>query len=447
MSQRSHVSAPAPLPIWRPAPPPGPAPRTFPIALLALILGVLGLALAIGWCAAGAPRAGAAGRSGVTDHAAGTVADWTVLVYMDGDNNLEAAALADLRKMARVGSSARVAIVAQFDRTSSTNLWDDTTAGNWVGTRRFLVQPGMEPDAAAAVQNLGEQTMGDPTTLADFVSWGVSSYPARHYALILWAHGAAWQGLASDGPADSASLTLPELSAALAIARARTGGTTLDLLGFDACLMGQLDVLQAVAPYAHVAVASAEVEPTQGWAWDVWLAALAADPAQEAATIAGVIVESYINSYHGTADVTLAAFDLAQVGQISAHLDRLTRALLAASPADHGVITRARATVDAYAPNMDEAVHAVDLGRFAQLLTAGGATGEVAAAAAALSGAIDQARLAHGAGLPHRQASGLSIYFPPTEAAYLPAYEQASPLPRLTHWATFLKAYHASLAV
>ncbi|NTU80597.1 MAG: hypothetical protein HGA45_14670 [Chloroflexales bacterium] len=71
----------------------------------------------------------------------------------------------------------------------------------------------------------------------------------------------------------------------------------------------------------------------------------------------------------------------------------------------------------------------------------------MAAAAAALNCAIDQARLAHGAGLPHRKATGLSIYFPPTTAEYLPAYEQASPLPRLTHWAEFLKAYHTSLAL
>ncbi|NTU80406.1 MAG: hypothetical protein HGA45_13685, partial [Chloroflexales bacterium] len=128
------------------------------------------------------------------------VADWTVLVYMDGDNNLESMALNDLRHMARVGSSAQVAIVAQLDRTASENLWDDTTAGDWVGTRRFLIQPGMEPDAAAAVQDLGEVSTGDPNTLADFLTWGVTHYPARRYALILWSHGAAWQGLTIDEP-------------------------------------------------------------------------------------------------------------------------------------------------------------------------------------------------------------------------------------------------------
>ena len=44
-------------------------------------------------------------------------ADWTFMVYMDGDNNLEAAALNDFREMAHVGSTADVNIVVQLDRT------------------------------------------------------------------------------------------------------------------------------------------------------------------------------------------------------------------------------------------------------------------------------------------------------------------------------------------
>ncbi|NTU86315.1 MAG: forkhead-associated protein, partial [Chloroflexales bacterium] len=198
-------------------------------------------------------------------------------------------------------------------------------------------------------------------------------------------------------------------------------------------------------PYARVAVASAELEPAQGWAWDAWLGALAANPGQDAAAIAGVIVDSYISSYQGSDDVTLVALDLAQVDQISAGLHRLASALLQAQPADYAAITQARTAVDAYEPHTDRERHAIDLGRFAQLLTTNGATGEVATAATAMGSAIQQARLAHGAGLDHRDDGGVSVYFPPTAAQYLSAYEHDSPLPGLTHWAEFLKAYHHSL--
>jgi hypothetical protein len=251
-------------------------------------------------------------------------------------------------------------------------------------------------------------------------------------------------GLANDETSGGDSLTLPELGQALATAHARSGARTLDLIGFDACLMAQLDVFQQIAPYARVAVASAEIEPTQGWAWNAWLGALAANPGQDAAAVAGVIVDSYIRSYQGTDDITLAAFDLAKVGQISAGLDQLAGALLAGTPADGNRIAQALTAADAYAPSTPEAYSAVDLGNLTQLLAAHGATPEVTVAAVATARAIQQARLAYGAGQSHHDDSGLSIYFPSTATQYLHIYEHDSPL---TYWAEFLKAYHNSRLV
>ena len=54
--------------------------------------------------------------------------------------------------------------------------------------------------------------------------------------------------------------------------------------------MSQIDVMQTIAPYGRVAVASAELEPNEGWAWDVWLKQLNRDPAQAPAKLAGAIV-------------------------------------------------------------------------------------------------------------------------------------------------------------
>ena len=42
-------------------------------------------------------------------------AQWTWLVYMAGDNNLEGAGRDDLAEMKRVGSTAEVNILVQFD--------------------------------------------------------------------------------------------------------------------------------------------------------------------------------------------------------------------------------------------------------------------------------------------------------------------------------------------
>jgi hypothetical protein len=469
VQDKTLLAAPAQQPLPPPSSPQAPNPpgpqsprpaRRLPIVLA--VLGLLSCVLVAGLAGGvylltrGGPVAGGqgasfgdptpAGPAPTRAPAAGDAARWTVMVYLDGDNNLEADALDDFREMAAVGSGDDVKIVVQLDRVSSREDWDDTSAGDWEGTRRFLVEQGMEPEAGAAVEDLGELNMGDPATLADFVAWGVENYPAERYALVIWDHGASWLGVASDDSSDGDTLALPELSSALQTARDRSGYGTLDLLGFDACLMAQLDVFKAVEPYAQVAVASAELEPNQGWAWDAWLGALAADPAQDAAAIAPVIVDTYIASFEGTGndDVTMSAFDLARIGAVGEGLDALTGAMIAGMERNYGAIGQARSFVDMYAPSYPEEFNAADLGHFARLLGEQGAEGEVSAAAAALESAIAQARLANGAGSYHQNTSGLSIYFPQLAELYVPEYERGSPLPRVTRWADFLKAYHSA---
>jgi hypothetical protein len=86
------------------------------------------------------------------------------MVYLDGDNNLESAAVNDFLEMSSVGSSSQVDVVAQMDRISGY----DTTYDNWTDTRRFHVTTGMTP-AAANGTSIGEANMGDPNTLVGFV--------------------------------------------------------------------------------------------------------------------------------------------------------------------------------------------------------------------------------------------------------------------------------------
>jgi len=88
--------------------------------------------------------------------APGAGADWTIMVYLAGDNNLDGAGVADLREMKKVGSSASVNVIAQFDR-----------AGSRGTTKRFYLRKGTELPKDA-VQDLGETDTGDPRVLCDF---------------------------------------------------------------------------------------------------------------------------------------------------------------------------------------------------------------------------------------------------------------------------------------
>ena len=66
------------------------------------------------------------------------------LAYLAADNDLEGELLADLAEMERVGSRPGVVeILAQVDRSPG----QDTSKGNWHGTRRYYVTRGDGPPA------------------------------------------------------------------------------------------------------------------------------------------------------------------------------------------------------------------------------------------------------------------------------------------------------------
>ena len=134
------------------------------------------------------------------------IADWTVLIFMAADNNLESFALKDIAELERIGSTDNVNVIVQLDRAEDYVV----TVDDWQDTRRFLIQAGSDDDVetieSLELENIGETNTGDPATLADFAIWGIENYPAERYALIVWDHGGAWLGIATDDSADGDSL-------------------------------------------------------------------------------------------------------------------------------------------------------------------------------------------------------------------------------------------------
>ena len=270
---------------------------------------------------------------------------WTVLVYIDGDNNLEPYALNDYREMARIGSSADLNIVVQMDRVGGHSSED----GDWTDTRRFLVTRDHAADAPA-VAELGEVNMGEMESLRDFAQWGVSHYPARHYLLVIWNHGAGWRAVprpktagGTEGPGraspgalgtvalddtDNDVLYMREVQDALQEAAANLSDHgrpfRFDMVGFDACLMDMLEVAYALRNVTDTMVASEYCEPADGWPYDTILEQLAKQPTMSAARLGGLIVEKYYLSYGGSSSwgITLAALDMAKLPEVVSALDR-----------------------------------------------------------------------------------------------------------------------------
>lgn len=255
-------------------------------------------------------------------------AEWTFLVYIDGDNNLEEDALDDFLEIASVGSNASLNFVVLVDRIDGYA----TTYGNWTGCRRGLIAPGDQPTEAWG-ENMGELNMGDPQTLVDFVNWGLATYPADKVGVILWNHGGGWRSRDKHAPVKAVCwddtnggdcLYMKEVREAFETIASGAGGP-VDLVGFDACLMGMVEVAYELRDVAGVMVASEETEPVAGWPYHLFLADLAAEPAMGAAGLGTAIVERYYESYGN--DETQSAVDLSQMENLASAIDTLSQAL------------------------------------------------------------------------------------------------------------------------
>ncbi len=219
---------------------------------------------------------------------------WTFMVYLDADNNLEDAGIDDFLEMSSVGSTDDVAIVVLFDRTPDYVDY----YGDWSETLLFYVDSGVLPYRENAEASFGEANMGNPQTLVDFVSYVVSNYPADHYALVLWDHGGGLSGVCWDDTNGGDNLNLFEIRNALETV-CKELGIRIDVVGFDACLMGMMEVAYQLRDYVDYVVFSQEVEPGDGWPYNDILDPLVSNPSMSPSELASMIAQKYIESYNG----------------------------------------------------------------------------------------------------------------------------------------------------
>jgi hypothetical protein len=231
---------------------------------------------------------------------------WTIMLYQDADDQvLERDIYLDLNEAERVGSSDNVKIVAQLDRFRSAFQGD----GDWTSARRYYVTQDNDLNAvhSQVAQELGEVDMSDGQTLVDFVQWSVQNFPADKYVLILSDHGMGWPGGWSDpapgGSGDNSTplsarlgnnIYLNELDAALGEATRAAGIDRFEIIGMDACLMAQVEIMAALQPHANYAVASEEVEPSIGWAYASFLGDLVQNPDMSGGQLSQSIVKGYV---------------------------------------------------------------------------------------------------------------------------------------------------------
>ena len=262
-----------------------------------------------------------------------SIPEWTVMVYLAADNNLESSGINDMNEMEIVGSTTDVNIVVQVDRIPGY----DISNSNWTNTRRYYITQDFDPfQINSEFNDLGELNMGDPQTLVDFAIWAVTEYPAKKYLLIIWNHGGGFRSpaytakdIAWDDTSGGDRITMPELEYALSAISTQMG-KKIDIVGMDACLMAMTEVAYQIKDYADILVASEENEPGDGWPYDTILAQLAANSTMSSKQLAVDIVNKYIYSYPSN-EVTQSAIDLSYMDTLTSQLSNLAWAIMADS--------------------------------------------------------------------------------------------------------------------
>ena len=244
---------------------------------------------------------------------AAEAADSTIMVYMNG-SDLEGdygAATADLwemmdalKVMEQEGKSPSLHVVVEAGGSTRWEL--DEMDG--VPYARFP----LTGDGISSMESMEIRNMGDADTLTDFINYGVRSYPANHYGLILWNHGGGpVGGYGSDSHFDGDGLSLEEIREALG--HSVMADSAFDFVAFDACLMGSAETAGCLDGYADYVIASPELEPQHGYDYR-WMTALgdSLPPDMEWGEAVGrSMVEAYGACYaSGTAPVAMSLLDM-----------------------------------------------------------------------------------------------------------------------------------------
>jgi len=240
---------------------------------------------------------------------------WNFLVYMDGDNNLEYAAIDDFNEMEEIGSTGNVNILVLFDRKPG----DDDSNGNWTDTRLFRVTKDSNTSliSSAVIEApglTGELNMGDPQTLSTFINYCQTIYPADRTVLTLWNHGGGVYPKAATKPPSKAicvddtssgdELTLAEAASALSQANPK-----IDIVNMDACLMQMIEVAYEWKDDADYLVGSEANVPGDGNNYYSVIDTLTLTPNITARDLALAIVDTYCQKYNGS-DTTYSALSL-----------------------------------------------------------------------------------------------------------------------------------------
>lgn len=308
--------------------------------------------------------------------------DWTVMIYMAGDNNLSAEmayALSDIRDIIDDGNDS-LNLLVYYDsavKKVPTVYCDFTDFGkpvyhsSKIFKKRFVRKNQDESEEDDLQNSSNNQSSNENSasifSVLNFIDWCVNDVEyeenvnfkvngeiqkihrgrkAKKYALIFSGHGSAFQNMSLMVDASSDYyMTIPKLRVALTQMTTSTPALRgwdkfpfllkqkIDILGFDSCVMGMAEIGYEFRTFAKTMVASEGSIPSAGWKYGNVLRGIISknDDSNEKAIAAGFVkdfIEKQTEFLIGGVSVDLAAWDLTRIDPVIIALNNLGKNLL-----------------------------------------------------------------------------------------------------------------------
>ncbi|MGD9563435.1 MAG: clostripain-related cysteine peptidase [Pyrinomonadaceae bacterium] len=403
--------------------------------------------------------------------------EWTIMVYMAGDNNLSenmAYSLADLDagfNDSGLGTADKVNLLAFFDSASLTapTTYFDYSDG------KTIAHPIEPDDIYHKKRNTPppdeydlDGNAASAYSIMNFVRWCIETRErtATNYALIFSGHSFGFHGTSFLRDESSGGfMTLFKFRWALEeVMKQYLGNKQIAILGFDSCVMSMLEVAYEIKNTAQTMVASEGSLPNSGWGYapllrrfvgtfgkeqradnksfNAWIET--DDYVKEAAkSFVTAFVEHHNRLLIGGRSVDIAAWDLGRIKEVCTSFNDLASGLnevldLAPKINDAGitdddiflyhelkkVVLQSQFDAQAYMKNQ-----CVDLYDFCERLSSecefmgrspfAGAFESIGKAADQVRAAVDACILKAGfSGEEYQFSNGISVYFPWTYLTY-----------------------------
>ena len=209
-----------------------------------------------------------------------------------------------------------------------------------------------------------DANMGDGKTFREFIdATKEQAKDVDKTIVILWDHGGDYLGIGPDqNYTDNNTLSIQSMRNAFI-----ESGFKPSMVGFDACVMGGLEVAKALDGITPYMVASEENVPGEGWDYNMAFDYLGKNPAASLSDIGKTFVDIYIDSpeHQESSGKTFAALDLRKTGAVINSVNTLVGAIGDMNTNYKTILNAASETEVFGKTNKDDQESSMDLVHFA----------------------------------------------------------------------------------